>query len=435
MISNLLHKTKGYYFKRTLHTLIPWACQDNVYPHKIIKADGIHLYDYKYNKIMDFTSGLMFANLGHNNKYILKGIQQHMDTGISHISTSFMTGQTEKLSERLLSLAKVNGKVFYTNGGADAVETAIFIAQDYQNSLRNNKRKILSFNKSFHGGSTIGASLISGDYRKQPKSVYFDMEFKSIMNNPTMSDGGESSLQQINTLLQKGDVTAIIIEGSSGSAGCILYPSGYLKKLETLCRNTKTVFICDEIMSGFGRTGAFFAHHKHDIHPDIIVTAKGLTGGYVPLGCAIISKKITDIYYDKPIMHGLTYYAHPLACSVANRCIDLYERDNFKLITDALDKGVQLKSIGSSITSDIPFIKEFRNNGLLGCFEFYIKDEEFLKRMSQNLLKNGIYSYRRQNYLFTAPPLITSCDEIEKGMSLIKKTLIETVISDGSIDH
>ena len=413
------------YNKKYLNTLVPWITQNNIIQHKIISADGCHIFTHD-KKIVDFTSGLMVVNLGHNNKYIMDGIHKHLDTGISYVSSQFATDQREKLSERLIDITQYDkGKVFYTLGGADANETAIFIVHEYHKNFGSKKKTILSFKKSFHGGSTIASSLLSGDSRVDNKKKTYSLNLESIMENPSMHDGGIASLLQIKQLLKNDDIAAIIIEGSSGTAGVILYPDKYLEALEDICRQNNVLIICDEVMSGWGRTGEVFAYMKHKIKPDIITSAKGLTSGYAPLGVVIVKNNIVEIYNNKPFLHGLTYFAHPLSCTIANRCLDLYLENNREIIKNADLKGIYLNKLGNKLCDSTDIVYEYRNNGLLGCIELKIKNENILKQISDDLLKNNIYCFRRNNYIYTAPPLTISLqllkDTIDKIQTILQK--------------
>ena len=230
---------------KNIRTLVPWVKQKKLTQPRITYAKNEFLYSGD-KRLIDFTSGLMVVNLGHNNKYILDGFKNFQDKGISYVSPSFSTYERDKLSDRLCDLVNYNnGKVFYTNGVTDANEVGMFIANQYAN-----KKRILAFNKSFHGASTVGSALISGDPRREKKTEYYQVDnFQPIIKNPSLLDDGLKSLENFKSEFAKGDVAGIIVEGSSGSAGCILYPNGYLEKLEKLCRENGILIICDEVMS------------------------------------------------------------------------------------------------------------------------------------------------------------------------------------------
>jgi taurine---2-oxoglutarate transaminase len=389
-------------------TLAPWRVNKNNSLDTIVNADGSYIYT-KNKKIVDFTSGSMVVNLGHNNKYIQKGFTEYMSQGFAYVPSSLSTYNRELLSDRLLDVSNMdNGKVFYTNAGADSNEIASFITKEYNyyySDARYNKTKIISFSNSFHGASTKGSSILSGDSRTLEQKKFIDTPIETIMENPSMHDNGTSSLNQIKTIFKTHKyICAILIEGSSGSAGCILYPPNYLKKLEKLCKDHDILIICDEVMSGFCRTGPMFAHFKQDIKPDIITCAKGLTCGYTPLGAVIINSKVSSVFNNNPIMAGLTYSGHPLGCLIANKCLDLYLENNMELTTTVNNKGLILKDLCTKISLKYSFIKEYRNNGLLGCFELNLNQTQ-IDIVSQLLLNNGIYCVNIRNNIFTAPPL------------------------------
>ena len=384
-------------------TLIPWKTQKPFHNYEIIRAQGPYIYT-KNQRITDFTCGAMVVSLGHQNQYVQQGILNHLHNGISYVPSNFATKSREYLSERLLDISQFpDGKVLYGNGGADSNEMACFLAQEYQNLTNHKGNRILSFQKSFHGGSTIGASLISGDQRRKSKAEKYKLPWEPLMSNPDWSDQGKSSLEQIDTLLDKS-ISSILIEGSSGSAGCILYPEGYIQKLVDMCHRKNIIVICDEVMSGCGRTGEFWAHQKHNIKPDIITCAKGITSGYTQLGAVIINSKISDIFIDNPVMCGLTYSGHPLACEVANKCLDLYLEDNMSLLDNVNYLSPKLSTLGNEIATKFEFIKEYRNNGFLGCWEFELEENK-LEELSQLLLCHNVYCMRIRNNIFTSPML------------------------------
>ena len=302
---------------KNIKTLIPWIKQTNLNQIKILRAKDCYIYSKK-NRYIDFTSGAMAVNLGHGNKYILDGFKEHADTGISYVPSYFSNYQRDKLSSRITNILPSYNKVLFTNAGADANEAAIFMSKEYFR-IKNGtiKHRVLSFEKSFHGGSTIASSLISGDNRRNNKK-YYNMSLEPILQNPSLDDNGNNSLIQIENIFKDSyyNISSIIVEGSSGSAGCILYPENYLNRLHKICKAYNILLICDEVMSGWGRTGTLFAHQKHNITPDIITTAKGITSGYSQLGAVITNYEVSDIFNETPLMYGLTYSGHNLPCTI-----------------------------------------------------------------------------------------------------------------------
>ena len=402
-------------------SMIPWHRQQGLQQIQIVRAEGPYIYSRK-QKILDFTSGAMVVNLGHNNPKIKDGIFNYLDRGISYVPSNFSTPMREYLSERLCQQSGIPAqKVLYGNGGADANEMASFLSKEYHYYQGNPKSRILSFQKSFHGGSTLGASLLSGDARREEKKKYYSLPLEPIMPNPEKIDGGKSSLQVIDKQLED-NVSAIVVEGSSGSAGCILYPPHYLSKLSRMCQQRNILLICDEVMSGFGRTGYFFAFQKHGLKPDIITCAKALTCGYSQLSAVIISDKVSEVFEENPVMCGLTYSGHPLGCSIANSCLDLYLENESQVIRGVEDKKEVIKTRAENICIDNKIVKDFRYNGLLSCLEFNLEEPELVD-LSKKLVDHGVYNLRIRNNIFISPPLNTPVDILQEGMDIMEDTI------------
>lgn len=387
-------------------TLIPWVKQIAKAPLLVKRASGSFLFTNDNRKIVDFTAGAMAVNLGHGNNTILSSIIDNTDNGISYLPINgFSTTNRNILSSKILEFVGGNySKVFYTNGGIDANESADFIAREYHKIVRNGRKRSLALQKSFHGGSTIAGSLMGGDPRRNSKSLHYKLPFYPIVPNPSMCDNGEQSLTFIENQFRTGDVSSIILEGSSGTAGCILYPLDYLNQVRILCDQYDVLLICDEVMSGWCRTGSIFAYQHSNIEPDIITTAKGITSGYAPLGAVVLSKKVSSIFDEIPFMYGLTYSGHQLSCNIAATCMHIYEQDDFKILRNVNSLSVILEKECYKITDKTSFIKDFRLNGLLGCFELDLSEEQISKLMS-DLLDNGVYCLRIRENLFVSPPL------------------------------
>lgn len=420
-MANLIRNFSG----KSMKTFVPWVVNSNGYnPIQITKANGSFIYSGQ-KKIIDFTSGLMVVNLGHNNKYIMDGFKEQLATGLTYVPHAFTTIPRERLSEKIIDATNKDGKVFYTLGGAESNEVAMYLALEYQKSKQSNKKRIISYQKSYHGGSTLLSSLLSGDDRtSERRQENSHILIEPIMPNPNK----ENSLNDIENILKGGDIASMFVEGSSGSAGCYLYPPNYLKKIETMCRKYDTILICDEVMSGWGRTGKLFAHMHSDITPDIITTAKGMTCGYIPLGAAIVSKKITDIFDDKVMGSGLTYFGHPLACTIADRCLDLYLENDQNLMTEVQQKGEEISKIGLQILNNNPIVRDFRINGLLGCIELNSDDPNLTKILFDKLIERQVFCYVKKNFIFLAPPLIIDYNDIYKTFKKIEEVIEEVGI-------
>ncbi len=234
----------------------------------------------------------------------------------------------------------------------------------------------------------------------------------------------------------KANIAAFIIEGESGSSGCLHYPKGYLKGIKTLCEKYGILFIADEVMSGFGRTGKWFGFQNHDIIPDMICMAKGLTSSYLPLGCLMVSDKIAAKFENTPMMIGLTYNGHPVSLAAALAVINIYESDN--LIENARNMGAYMEERIDAMRAKHPSMGAFRNTGLLGCLDVlknkstgeliapYNASGDELKISNQIAAKIralGMYTFVRWGYIFIAPPLIINKEQIDEGLAIISEAL------------
>jgi taurine--2-oxoglutarate transaminase len=226
------------------------------------------------------------------------------------------------------------------------------------------------------------------------------------------------------------------LEGESGSSGCLQYPNGYLKQVSAICKKHGILVIIDEVMSGFGRTGKWFGFENHGIVPDMIAMAKGLTSGYLPFGCLMVSEKIAAKYDDTMLPLGLTYSAHPVSCAAAIEMLKVYEDDN--LIEHAAEMGKYLDQQMGKMKQKHRSIGDWRNTGLLGCMElvknrdskepmapFNAKPDEMvvMNKVAAKIKQLGMYTFVRWSYIFIAPPLIVTKEQIDEGLEIISEAL------------
>ena len=250
---------------------------------------------------------------------------------------------------------------------------------------------------------------------------------------------GERAIKNLeNSINYEGskNIAAIMMEGESGSSGCIKYPPNYLKKVSKLCKKYNILLIIDEVMSGFCRTGKWFGFNHHDIKPDIVTIAKGITSGYIPLGGVIVSNEIIDTFNNKFLPLGLTYSAHSVACAAANSVLDICDKEN--LNENATNIGSYTDQLMKKLINKHPSIGDWRNTGMLGCIEL-VKNRKTkeplapfnasayeMKQMNQvtsKLRELGMFTYCKWNFIFVAPPLIATKEEIDEGIDIISKAL------------
>jgi taurine---2-oxoglutarate transaminase len=422
-------------------SLFSWSAQGNLNPLAIEKASGVYLYDYDGNKIIDFSSGLMSVNIGHGDKRVTDAVVEQMQK-VSFVTPSCTTEVRAKLAKKLASICPGDlNKAFFTLCGTSSVDNAIKLARLY-----TGRHKIIGRYRAFHGGS-IGGMSVGGDPRKlandgqqMPNAVQLDDPYYFFgMKDLDEATKLQLSLEYVERIIHfegKANIAAFIFEGESGSSGCLHYPKGYLKGIKTMCEKYGILFIADEVMSGFGRTGKWFGFENHDIIPDMVCMAKGLTSSYLPLGCLMVSDKIAEKFESTPMMIGLTYNAHPVALAAALAVINIYEED--KLIENTINRGAYLEQKVNDLRAKHPSMGAFRNTGLLGCLDIlknkktgeliapYNGAGEDLKvsnLIAGKLREAGLYTFVRWGYIFLAPPLCITESEIDEGLAIISQAL------------
>src|SRR5919107_831725 len=322
------------------YTLFSWSKQKGINPIAVKYAKGVYLYDYDDKKYIDFSSGLRNVNIGHGNQRVTQAVAEQMQQ-VSYVTPSCVTKVRGELGKKLAEICPGDlNKAFFTLCGASSIENAIKLARLY-----TGRHKILTRYQSYHGSSN-GAMTASGDPRRipvdaqqAPNFVHFDLpySYRWEYGEEALLKESVASLERIIAYEGGGNIAAILLEGQSGSSGCFLYPDGYLAAVRNLCNKHGILLIIDEVMSGFGRTGKWFGFEHHDIVPDMVAMAKGLTSGYLPFGCLMVSDKIASRYDDNVLSLGLTYSAHPVSCAAALEVLNIYEEDN--LIENAREMG------------------------------------------------------------------------------------------------
>lgn len=424
------------------HTIFSWSKQSGLNPLNIEKAKGVYIYDRSGKRYLDFTSQLMNVNIGHGHPAITEAVVKQMNE-FSYVNPGMATEARGLLGKKLAEITPGTlNRTFFTNGGTEAIEHAIKLARLY-----TGRHKIITLYQSYHG-ATYGALCAGGDPRGLPhdsqgvpniihaENPYF---YRCPWNSKTPEECGELAAAHMERLIKYegvGSVAAILMEGESGSSGCIKYPVGYWKKIADIAKKYGILTICDEVMSGFGRTGKWFGIDHHGVEPDILCMAKGITAGYIPLGGMIVTEKIATHFNDKPLPIGLTYSAHAVACAAANATIKIYEDEN--LIENAANMGRYIDQQVVKLQDKHPSIGDFRNTGLLGCIEL-VKNRktkepmapwnasptemEIMNKVSAKLNELGMYTFVRWNWIFTAPPLTITKDQMDEGLDIISKAI------------
>ena len=421
------------------YTLFSWSKQKGTNPIAVKYGEGVYLYDYDGKKYIDFSSGLMNVNIGHGDQRVTQAVVDQMQQ-ISYVTPSCITKVRGDLGKKLAEICPGDlNKAFFTICGATSIENAIKLARLY-----TGRHKILCRYQSYHGSSS-GAMAASGDPRKlpvdsqqAPNFVHFDLpySYRWEYGEENLLKEAVASLERMIAYEGPANIAAILLEGQSGSSGCFLYPDGYLKAVREISNKHGILLVMDEVMSGFGRTGKWFGFEHHDIVPDMIAMAKGLTCGYLPFGCLMVSDKIASKYDDNVLALGLTYSAHPVSCAAALEVLNIYEGDNLvenaKLMGEYMDQRInEMKAVH-------PSIGDWRNQGLLGCLElvknrktkepfapFNAKPDEMvvMNKVAAKIKELGMYTFVRWGFIFIAPPLIVTKKQIDEGLAIISEAL------------
>ncbi len=423
------------------YTLFSWSKQKGISPLAIKYGKGVYLYDYDGNRYIDFSSGLMNVNIGHGNQRVTDAVVKQMQQ-ISYVTPSCVTEARGELGKKLAEITSGNlTKTLFTVCGATSIDNAIKLARLY-----TGKHKIIARYRAFHGAS-YGSMTAGGDPRKlaadaqqMPNVVHVEDPYcyRCPWGKEINSCEREcvSHIERVIQFEGPDNIAAILMEGESGSSGCIKYPPDYLKKVRALCDKYNILLIADEVMSGFGRTGKWFGVDVHGVVPDMIATAKGITAGYLPLGALIVSDKIADHFNDKPMMIGLTYSAHPVTCAAGVEVLKIYEDEN--MIENAAAMGKYVEQQVEKLKLIHPSIGDFRTTGLLGCIElvknrttkepmapFNSKPNEMevMNKVAAKIKELGMYTFVRWNYIFIAPPLCITKKEIDEGLEILSKAI------------
>ncbi|MFI2276528.1 MULTISPECIES: aspartate aminotransferase family protein [Catenuloplanes] len=309
------------------HVFYSWSAQAEIDPMVITGAHGSRIRDDAGNEYLDFSSQLVFTNLGHGHPRVVRAIQEQAEL-LCTLAPQHATGVRSEAARLIAGLAPDGlEKVFFTNGGADANEHAIRMAR-----LHTGRPKVLSAYRSYHGGTQTAVN-VTGDPRRWPSDTgtagvvrfFGPFRYRSEFHAETEEQECARALAHLRrTIEAEGPATiaAIILETIPGTAGIMPPPPGYLPGVRELCDRFGIVLILDEVMAGFGRAGAWFALDRYDVRPDLITFAKGVNSGYVPLGGVVISDAIADTFAHTPYPGGLTYSGHPLATAAAVAAIN-----------------------------------------------------------------------------------------------------------------
>ena len=425
------------------HGFWSWSAQGSVNPIPVKRAKGVYFWDVDDKRYLDFNSMLMCVNIGHGDERVIQAIADQARL-LPYASPPMTSKPRAVLGKMLAEITPGNlNHFFYTLGGAEANENAIKLARAY-----TGKHKILARYRSYHG-ATAGAMSLTGDPRRlawepnlMPGVVHFldPYRYRSTFHRQNR-DVSEveftqdylNHLEEIITYEGAETIAAVMLETVTGTNGIIIPPEGYLQGVRQLCDKHGILLICDEVMSGFGRTGEWFAVDNWDVVPDLMTMAKGLTSAYAPLGAVAMSDEIAEFFTDKVFYGGLTYNAHPISLAAAIANINVLRDD--QLVQNAKQMGTilrrQLNDLGEKHTS----VGEVRSIGLFSAIEVVRNREtrepmaQFnssspeMDKLRQYLLDNGFYTFIHWNVILVNPPLIINEQQLAEGFEILDKAL------------
>jgi taurine--2-oxoglutarate transaminase len=415
------------------YTFYSWSVQSAVAPIPMVTGKGVYFWDADGKRYLDFSSQLMNLNIGHQHPKVIKAIQDQAGI-LAYAHPSMATEPRGLAGKKIADVAPGDlNKTFLCLGGAEANENAIKFARFF-----TGRHKILARYRSYHG-ATYGAIALTGDYRRlavepaMPGSVHFlDPYCYRCPFGWTKETCHRECISHVEEVIQyegPNNIAAIIMEGVTGSNGLIVPPDDYWPRIREICNKYGILLISDEVMSGWGRTGKWFAVDNWNVVPDIITTAKGITAGYVPLGAVIVSDEIARFFDDKMLWAGLTYSAHPLSCAAAVATIETYEEDG--LIENAARLGKTLGNRLEEIKRKHDSVGDVRYIGLFSALELVMnrKSKEPIDPLTdiQKVLRaEGLFTFNFHNILFVVPPLCITEAQLEDGLQIIEKALEQT---------
>ena len=425
------------------HNFWTWSAQARVSPIPITRAKGVYFWDAAGKRYLDFNSMTMCVNIGHGDERVINAIIEQAKS-LPYAAPSMATKPRAMLGKILTEITPGNLDHFmFTLGGADANENAIKLARGY-----TGKHKILTRYRSYHG-ATAGAMALTGDPRRlawepnlMPGVVHFldPYRYRSTFHrtNPKISeeDFSQDYLNHLEEIIHyegPQTIAAILLEPITGTNGIIIPPEGYLQGVRSLCDRYDILLIADEVMSGFGRTGKWFAVNHWNVVPDLMTMAKGLTSAYAPLGAVGMKPEIAARYNDTVYQGGLTYTSHPISLAAAIANIRVMQEDH--LIEHAEKMGPALHRLLTDLGEQHPSVGDVRSIGLFGVIELvrnrktkepmaaYNSTSPEMIALRKRIFEKGLFLDIHWHTLLIIPPLIITDDQLTEGFDILDEAL------------
>ena len=422
------------------HVFHSWSAQGAITPLPIAGGLGSYFWDFDGNRFLDFSSQLVFTNIGHQHPKVIAGIKKQADL-LATIAPQHANETRSIAAQKIVAHAESHlNKVFFTNGGADAVENAIRMAR-----IHTSRHKVLSHYRSYHG-NTGAAISATGDPRRFPNEfAYGHVHFwgpylyrSAFWANSEEQECARALEHLEQTIIFEGPntIAAILIESVVGTNGILVPPKGYLEGVRALCDKYGIMWIADEVMAGFGRTGKWFAYQHSTATPDLIVFAKGVNSGYIPLGGVIISDAIAATFDQRVFPGGLTYSGHPIACAAAVAAIDAMEEEG--IIEHSLDIGEKVIGPGlRKLAEKHKLIGDIRGVGTFWGMDLvtdratraplapYGGTSAAMGELVAACKSRGLFPFVHFNRMHIVPPCTITADELQEGFAILDQAFTE----------
>jgi taurine--2-oxoglutarate transaminase len=417
------------------HVFHSWSAQAALDPLVVAGGAGSTVWDHAGRRWLDFSSQLVNTNIGHQHPAVVAAIQEQAGR-LATIAPSTANLHRGEAAKRITDRAPAGlDKVFFTNGGADAIENAVRMAR-----LHTKRDKVVSTYRSYHG-NTGAAVVATGDWRRVPNEyarahvhVFGPFLYRSEFWATTPEEECERALQHLRRVIEcegPASVAAVLLETIPGTAGVLVPPDGYLAGVRELCDQHGIVMILDEVMAGFGRTGEWLALDNFDVGrgPDLIAFAKGVNSGYVPVGGVVISDAIAADFDDTVFPGGLTYSGHPLAAASIVAALDAMEADG--IVANAKRVGAEAIGPGLAELADKhPVVGEVRGLGVFWALDL-VTDAETRAPLPSALIgkakaacvERGLVPFAADNRIHVVPPCVVTDDEVAEALAIYDDVL------------
>ncbi len=416
-----------------------WSAQSSINPLMVRDAKGVYVTDEDDKTYLDFSSQLVNVNIGHQHPKVVKAIQDQAAL-LCTIAPQHGNEARFRAAELILDHSfEGAAKVFFTNGGTESVEHAVRMAR-----LHTGRHKVLSAYRSYHGATATSINL-TGDPRRWPSDtgsagvVHFFGPFlyRSTFHATTEAEERDRALENLERTIQfegPSSIAAIILETIPGTAGIMVPPAGFLQGVREICDRYGIVYIADEVMCGFGRTGSWFAFEQHDVKPDLVTFAKGVNSGYVPLGGVILNEELSASFNDRAYPGGLTYSGHPLACAAAVAAIEAMEEEG--VIENARRIGDDVLRPGLlALAEQHPIIGEVRGLGVFFALDLvvdratkeplapYGASSPAMNEIVAASRREGLLVFNNFNRIHVVPPCTVTEAEAREGLARLDRAL------------